>query len=155
MSEVDILFFQFAEEVAKMSTTTTPNDLQEGNLPEQEMVHPPQQTSLLEQDKVHPPQMTTDNQPANEGVGSTEGVSKPQEQTIGEVVFIEDAPDATTVNAEPQAPISGMWQHSRDYVEHLLCTLNQQRAQGIHCDFSVDVSGTGFPVHKCVISAGR
>ena len=132
------------EEAAKMSTTITPSDLQEGNLPEQEMVHPPQQTS--------------DNQPANEGVVTTEGISEPQAQTLGEVVFLGDVPDEctnATVNAEPDAPISGMWQHSRDYVEHLLCTLNQQRAEGIHCDFSVNVSGTGFPVHKCVISAGK
>ena len=128
-------------EAAKMSTTITPSDLEEGNLPEQEMVHPPQQTS--------------DNHPANEGVVTTEGISKPQPQALGEVVFIGDVPDVTTVNAVPEAPISGMWQHSRDYVEHLLCTLNQQRAEGIHCDFSVNVFGTGFPVHKCVISAGK
>ena len=129
------------EEAAQMSTTITPSDLQEGNPPEQEMVHPPQQTS--------------DSQSANEGVVTTEGVSEPQTQTLGEVVFIGDVPDVPTVNAEPDAPISGMWQHSRDYVEHLLCTLNQHRAEGIHCDFSVNVSGTGFPVHKCVISAGK
>ena len=129
------------EEAAKMSTTITSSDLQEGNLPEQEMVHQPQQTS--------------DNLPANEEVVTTEGISEPQAQTLGEVVFLGDECTNATVNAEPDAPISGMWQHSRDYVEHLLCTLNQQRAEGIHCDLSVNVSGTGFRVHKCVISAGK
>ena len=124
-----------------MSAPVTPTNLQEGNIPEREMTYPSQQPS--------------DKQPTSEGVVTTEGASETQTQCIGEVEFVANVPNATAVNAESDVPISGMWQHSRDYVEHLLYALNQQRGEGIHCDFSVEISGTRFPVHKCVISAGK
>ena len=105
--------------------------------------------------KVPGQQPAIEVEPATEPL--TEASTDPAVDCLGEVEFMRDPPDPSpAVNAKPdnRPLISGIWQQSSDYVEHLLRSLNQQRADAENCDFTVQIFGAEFPVHKCVLSAG-
>ena len=151
-----------AEEAAKMSTGMTAS---QNHLPQHF------QSQISQDGEENPaapqPEIFYEN-PAEEKQQSSgvtdepavEPATEPAVQSLGEVIFIGDKEPspvpALAMNAKQdyRAPISGTWQQSSDYIDHLLSSLNQQRAVAENCDFTVQIFGKGFPVHKCVLSAG-